>query len=355
MNSKKPGQGAALAEKRNGFVVQKSTPLLTLWRTPLTLSEFKILDAYLARIDSHRPESRLIRFQKGELEELIGVKRINAKELKQRINHLAVMVTIEDDGDPRHFVSISLFEKAECIQDDDGMWQVDLMCTPSALKYFFNIDNMGYLRYKLHAVIHLTSRYSYLLFMYLERNRFRGSWEVGVNELRDFLGCSDDQYRSFKIFNNSILKRCKKELEVKTSCRFTYETIRKGRNVTGVRFSINQLPKELADQSVSVQPEQQKGVSGRIREEAKLFYLQSACRQPDGTPEFSLAEIQQLYRVLQCIPKRLMPAPSNGPGTEILCYLQEKYATLNRQAQQHPIAHRFSYLLKMVKSDANIV
>lgn len=347
MRYQKPGQGIASAEQRS--VVQKSIPLLNLWRSPLTLSEFKILDAYLARIDSHHPENRIVHFEKGELEDLLGVQQIKAKELRERIDHLAVMVTIEDDGDPKRFVSIALFEKAECIQDDQGMWQVDLMCTPSAMKYFFNIDNIGYLRYKLHAVIHLTSRYSYLLFMYLERNRFRGSWEVKINDLRDFLGCANNYYKSFKCFNNDILKRCKKELEAKTSCRFSYETIKRGRVVTHVHFSIDPLPSELSDQ-----PEQPETVSKAASMDAKLLSLRNACLLPDGNPEFSLAEIKQLYSVLQFVSKDHMPSVPGSPLTAMICYLKEKYAALNRQAEQNTVTHRFRYLLKIVKNDAGL-
>lgn len=346
MDTQKLGKGAAVAEKKNRSIVQKSTPLLTLWRSPLTLAEFKILDAYLSRIDSHQPENRLVHFRKGELEELLGVKRINADDLKQRIDHLAVMVTVEDNQDPRHFVSISLFEKADCIQDTQGMWQVDLMCTPSAMKYIFNIDNLGYLRYKLNAVIYLNSRYSYLLFMYLERNRFRGSWEVGINDLRDFLGCCDDQYPTFKVFNNSILKRCKKELEEKTSCRFIYETIKKGRRVTGVRFNIEPLPSEFLDSAEELGENPLE-----VSKNAKLSYLRSACLLPNGKPEFSLAEIKQLYSTLRFVPKERIPSVTGAPITAMYCYLQEKYAALNAQAEQNNIAHRFAYLMKMVKND----
>ena len=37
------------------LTVQKSLPLFALWRSELTLAEFKILDTYLSRIDSHKP------------------------------------------------------------------------------------------------------------------------------------------------------------------------------------------------------------------------------------------------------------------------------------------------------------
>lgn len=47
------------------LTVQKSTPLMSLWRSELTLAEFKILDGYLARIDSHKPERRRVLLKRG--------------------------------------------------------------------------------------------------------------------------------------------------------------------------------------------------------------------------------------------------------------------------------------------------
>lgn len=47
------------------YLVQKSNPLQSLSETKMTLAEFKILDAYLSKIDSHNPEKREVVFDKG--------------------------------------------------------------------------------------------------------------------------------------------------------------------------------------------------------------------------------------------------------------------------------------------------
>jgi len=57
------------------LTVQKSLPLFSLWRSELSLAEFKILDTYLSRIDSHKPDRRTVVFEKGELEKILGVKK----------------------------------------------------------------------------------------------------------------------------------------------------------------------------------------------------------------------------------------------------------------------------------------
>lgn len=228
-------------DPENKLIVQKSAPLAALWRSDLTLAEFKILDTYLSRIDSHKPEKRAVRFEKGELEKLLGVKKINTTELKTRVEHLMKPLIFRDG--PRGFRGLALFEEAVCQSDENGIWQVDLECTQKAMKYFFNVESLGYLRYKLRCVAGLSSRYSYILFVYLEGNRFRKSWEISFDELKHLLACENEPtYQQFFRFNDLVLKRCHKELNEKTECHFTYEPVKKGRAVTAIRFTVETLP-----------------------------------------------------------------------------------------------------------------
>ena len=218
--------------------IQKARPLQSLAETGLTLPEFKILDAYLSKIDSHKPEARTVQLEKGKLEEYLGVTRILKNDLEKRLRNLFQVVEIKDPNKPKGFKLVSLFEKSEAIQDENGIWQVTLTCTQSAMEYIFNIENIGYLRYHLHNVVNLTSRYSYILFLYIIDNKFRGTWTVKVDELRNILNCQSEWYEQFKFFNKEILKKCTEEVNAKTDIKFTYEPIRAGRRVTGIKFTV---------------------------------------------------------------------------------------------------------------------
>lgn len=227
------------------LTVQKSLPLFALWQSDLTLAEFKILDTYLSRINSHEPDKRVVIFDKGELEGILGVQKINNKDLELRLTHLmGNVVKLEDKSAKKGFRLISLFEEAVAEQDGDcGLWKVKLECTQKAMKYFFGIENLGYLRYKLRSITQLTSRYTYIMFTYLEHNRFRKTWEVGLDELKVLLHCeAEETYKAFKRFNDLILKKVYKELNEKTECRYSYEPIKKGRSVVAVRFTVETLP-----------------------------------------------------------------------------------------------------------------
>lgn len=231
---------------KNKLTVQKSLPLFALWRSDLTLSEFKILDTYLSRIDSHKPEKRAIILEKGEIENALGIQKINNQDLKLRLKHLmGNVVEVPDKDEKKGFQLVTLFEEAEAEQDDDGLWNVKLECTQKAMKYFFNIENLGYLRYKLRCITSLTSRYTYIMFIYLEANRFRKSWEVPLEELKKILHCENEAtYNEFRFFNVKILKKVQKEMHEKTECQYSYFPIKRGRSVKAIRFEVKTLPKQ---------------------------------------------------------------------------------------------------------------
>lgn len=237
--------------------IQKARPLQSLAETGLTLSEFKIIDAYLSKIDSHKPEERSVLLEKGKLEEYLEVDRIREEELEKRLSHLFQTVKIKDKNKPKGFKLVNLFEKAEAVQDENGTWQVTLTCTPSAMEYIFNIENIGYLRYHLHNVVNLTSRYSYVLFLYVIDNKFRGTWAVGVDELRNILNCKSQWYEQFKFFNKEILKKCTEEINAKTDVKFAYEPIRAGRRVTGIKFTVPEEPQAKTEIKTEIPEELQ--------------------------------------------------------------------------------------------------
>ena len=334
------------------LTVQKSLPLFSLWRSALTLGEFKILDIYLSRIDSHKPDKRMVCFEKGELEKALGVTKINNTDLKERLKHLmGNVVELPDDTSKTGIRLVTLFEEAVAEQDMFGLWNVKLKCTQSAMKYFFNIENLGYLRYKLRCITSLTSRYTYIMFIYLEANRFRKTWEVDLEELRKILNCDQEEtYQEYKRFNDRLLKRVQKEMHEKTECRYTYEPVRKGRSVVAVRFTLETLPKidfedNIDQNQLSIIHEQTEILPNR---ETELW--ESAISDFNFTNE----QVAQLREVLFCIPEEKLPqSPACYGVIELMRYhyMQINAAEIRRRTN---IKNRFAYLLKIMKQDANI-
>lgn len=243
-----------LPEVSENWVVQKSNPLKTLADSKMTLFHLKVLDTYLSRINSHKPEERYVKFTKGELEQILGVTKMHKTELDRRLDGLFRAVTIHDENKLNKFVKIGLFAKAECEMAKNGQWEVVLACTQEAMEYIFNIDNIGYLRYRLKNVIALKSKYSYILYIYLADNKFRETWEISADDLRELLDCKAETYRKFYRFNNLILSKCQNEINDKTDIKFTYTPIKKGKYVEKVKFEVTEQQEIQSPSAIDVNP-----------------------------------------------------------------------------------------------------
>ena len=334
------------------LTVQKSLPLFALWRSELTLAEFKILDTYLSRIDSHKPEKRAVMFEKGELEKILGVKKINNQDLEIRLKHLmGNVIEIPDESMKKGFRLVTLFEEAVAEQDDYGLWYVKLECTQKAMKYFFNIENLGYLRYKLRCITSLTSRYTYIMFIYLEANRFRKSWDVSLDKLKQILDCDKEEtYKAFKRFNDLILKKVQKEMHEKTECRYSYEPIKKGRSVVAVHFTVE----TLSVASLKEVDENQITIDQWLKEANKETEL---WQQPLEVFRFSEEEYAELFSTLVTVPDSVLPQSAACPGSIDLMryhYMDQMAKEIIRRDQQTPIRDKFAYLLKSIRKDAGI-
>ena len=330
------------------LVVQKSNPLQSLSETDMSLSEFKILDAYLSRIDSHNSEKRHVRFEKGELEKILGVTKINQTDLEKRLKNLFQVLKVQDSNKKKGFTMISLFEKAEANQDEDGLWQVDLICTSPALEYIFNIENIGYLRYRLKNIIDLTSRYSYVLYLYLENNRFRKSWTVSLEELKKILHCNAESYDKYKEFNDKILKKCQRELHEKTSLRFSYSpTDKRGRCYKALKFTVETVTEKIAETEYLhlSESDRQKGnyygYPSFFEDKSKSYgsELADLLGQVACDNEFSPEQI----RVIQDLVLKIV----GQDHMECCNYLLHKMHILNC----HEVKNRYNYLIAMLKND----
>lgn len=340
-----------LCTEADKLSVQKSRPLFALWASEITLPEFKILDTYLARIDSHKPDKRTVIFERGELEKVLGVTKISGPLLKKRLKHLmSQVVEIPDAAEKKGFRLLTLFEEAEADPDEDGVWKVKMECTAKAMKYIFNIENLGYFRYKLRCITSISSRYSYIMFIYLESNRSRGlSWDITLAELKKILRCDTIKtYSAYKEFNKQVLKRAREELLEKTECRFTYTPIKRGRSVVAIHFDLEPLTPSLAD--LPDAPD--------FFDDATMqsdFYRAACCPAGSDEPEFSTEEIDVLLAIIRTLPDNMLPASEYGIDFSREAYLHQKYASMCAYATKKNIKHRFAYLKKIIEKDAQSI
>lgn len=330
----------------NKLTVQKSKPLFALWQSELTLAEFKILDTYLGRINSHDDEHRTVKFGKGELENLLGVKQLKPQVLDDRLKHLMTTVRIPDDDSKRGFTRISLFEKAHAEQDDYGVWEAELTCTESAKKYIFDVEKITYLRYKLKNIINIKSRYTYIMFLYLWDNKYKGTWEIDLSELKAMLNCDNEpSYDKFKVFNDRILKRVQNEMHEVTDIRYDYETVKRGRSVVAVKFTYkSKILDEVDENQITIEDyfeEQEK------REQPMYF-------APLEVFNFSAEQLDEIQSYVATVPNYKLPQSAVCYDSIELMryhYFDQKAREIVRRDKEKHINNKFSYLIKLIKED----
>ena len=333
-----------LGKNIDKLTVQKSKPLFALWQSELTLAEFKILDTYLGRINSHDDEQRTVKFEKGELESLLGVKQLKPQVLDERLKHLMTTVRISDENRKNGFTRIALFEKAYAEQDDYGVWKAELTCTETAKKYIFNVEEINYLRYKLKNIINIKSRYTYIMFLYLWENKYRGSWEVPLDKLKSLLNCENEYCNQFKVFNDRVLKRVYNEIHKVTDIRYEYETVKKGRSVVAIRFIYkSKCVDEVEESQNTLEELQEKAIK-----EKELW------QEPLENFKFTQEQYDELFSVLVTIPESKLPQSSACYGSIELMryhYIDQKAKGIIRRDRQKAIRSKFAYLLKLMKKD----
>lgn len=249
------------------------------------------------------------------------------------------VVELPDSSMKKGVRLVTLFEEAVAEQDENGLWKVRLECTQKAMKYFFNIENLGYLRYKLRCITSLTSRYTYIMFIYLESNRYRKSWEIGLEDLKKVLDCDKEEYaKEFKYFNRDVLKRIHKEMHEKTECKYSYTPVKKGRSVVAIRFTL-----ETLNVTTDKQIPGQLSIDDLAPQQGELW--ESVLKDAG----FSAEQMHQLRTLIETVPPDKMPDMGNGLDIDRFHYVRQKWARL--VAQKKPIRDRYAYLCRMIETD----
>jgi len=334
------------------YLVQKSVPILMMRNDPFTLGELKILDTYLARINSHDFNSRRVAFTKAEYEMLMGISDVRVDQLKKYTDGVQtkiVEVKISDD----EFKRITLFCETEFKKNEFGEWIITLECSPQAKKYVFHPEKVGYIKYLLKYSIHMKSKYSFLLYGYLLFNRFRGSWSEPLDFLKYNVFRLDPKkpsayYDEFKIFRRDVLDKALAEVNKHTDIEFKYSTEKCGRSVAYVKFELVKEKDKFVEQLApgSYPDFDDDGDEDWIEDEienSNLDFLIGACAD-----EFGREQVNELLQIILC---KKLPEHENGIWFARYHYLAQKYAILKHYASIKKIPNRFRYLKKIIENE----
>lgn len=336
-------------ELDENHVIQKSMPLLQeLRHRNLTVFELKLIEVYLSRINSHNPDSRTVIFAKNELKKIFGTS-FRTDILRQSLQHIQNLQVSEiaADGTRTTEKTTNLFDYSELVYDMGGVACIKLECSQRAMQYIFFLEDIGYLRYKLRNVVHLNSKYSYTLFLYLLQHKFQKSWRISIQELIDIL---KPPYGNYTEINKAILKPVLVEINEKTSLKYAYYPIKKGRTVFEVEFEIIDWGevKKIADEIEQEQPEllEISNDSAENNGGLDINFLMESCENA-----FTANQIKALIPVINH-DKLKEEDRQYGLNIAIYNYLSKKYRLFVVIEQETTVYNRFKYFYSMIEGDA---
>jgi len=201
----------------------------------LTLVQRKIVNALLFNAYERLLTNDTHSINVSILSEMIGFDSKNVAHLKDALKGMVETSVewdvLEDDGVQSWEVS-SLLSSAK-ISAGICSYRYD----KSLAEKLFHPDI--YSKINLSVVKHMKS--SYALILYENCYRFIGTGNTGWWDLQTFrkiMGVDDGSYTEFKFLNRDIIKPAIVEVNKLSNITLDYETSRKGRSVTGIRFSV---------------------------------------------------------------------------------------------------------------------
>lgn len=256
----------SLGKSPENLLVQKAQPLMSMINSDMTLGALQILDVYLARINSRNPEKRIVMISRKELAAAFGKSTIRIEDLRRRLDMLFTPVELTLDEKHKVYDKVTLFEQATVYKDNRGRCMVQLSASAPAMKYFFNIENKGYIQYQLRCISKFTKRSSYAIFLVLIKNKFRKTFTIDTAELRKMCGCENGYYDNYAEFDRERLKIAQKEIKEYTGLEYTYKPKKEGRKYTGVTFTIVSEEKWYEQEEILIEAQRDESASYLAKE-----------------------------------------------------------------------------------------
>ena len=254
-------------------IIARSNRLLHMKSNPFSLGTLKILDTFLSRINPLDEEGRTVVFTKKEYENLIGVTKINIKDLRKytdQLQNCKVVLPLPRGG----YDSIVLFDRCR-VYMLNGENVIELTCSATAKDVFFNLEGVRYIKYQLNNIIQMTSTYAMFLYYYIVENEYRTHWEMSIEEIRQVLHIEPGKYLEMKNFRRFVVDAAVKEVNRLTNYTINCSPIKTGRTITDFEFYIVNVEKTNLIRSTYTQTEE-------VVDEAYKLFEQKCSMLPEA-------------------------------------------------------------------------
>lgn len=201
--------------------------------------EMRIVNLAVSRLNPKRPISQERRFEFTVKEFMdcnsgLSLKTGDLyKNIKNAVKNLSTIWVEVEPMAGYDVTEISLLTRRS-YEDGQGRFMIEFH--EDAMPYLAEIKN-NYTSILLETFGTLKSEYSLKFYEILSRWAFKGKFQIALDELRNLLN-TGDTYPRFNSFNQRVISPSLIEINSKTNLNVTVTTIRTGRSITGLEFSI---------------------------------------------------------------------------------------------------------------------
>lgn len=351
-----------MALKKDYIVVKNN--MLNEMRGRMSQVEYRLFCIYLSRINPKDENTNDVRFSLAEYTKIMGLDRPRREDLERQAENIVsktVKIRRADGG----FSVRSLFISFDLIQDENGIWQINLKAHPDLMPYLFE-NKKRFFKYQLYNTLYLSSFHQMRLYELLKQYEKIGKRIIALEDLKEYLGLEDTTYPIWGVFSRDILKKAQKAIGEKTDISFTYKAITKvisgKRRTVAVEFIISKnenFYNPLQLEGFLFPKEQDTGYNGDSIE----IHGQATSTKEEGEKErlalfidalpetLSLNEVDALQTLAREHIK--MTDDSGQFELDVFRYLQQKTKLLKAQKKIVDSKNYFSWLKKAVIEDWN--
>lgn len=334
---------------KKNYLVEKRNVLNEMRSNSMTLQEVRFLSIYLSKINARDMSTRKVVFKLEEFSKIMELGRINKRYLKSTFSGILQKVVSIPDGNGGMY-AFQLFKQCHLYKEEDE-WFVEIDAHDMALPLMFEFKER-YFTYELWNVLKLKSNNQLRMYELLKQYEKIGKRTVKIEELKLLLGLQKEEYPVWQNFKVRVLESCKAALLECTDICFEYKTIKKGRKVSAVIFTITENEEYVnnllledflnTNEETAYLDELESLDVLDTQEEVFDFKERLYKRFQEATCyEFTMEQIE----VFQAI----MDSLTLETEDKRYYYLRRKYAELKERNSRIVIKDRYKYFLKMLE------
>jgi plasmid replication initiation protein len=226
------------------YVVQANS--LVGGKQALKLNSAKLIRAAIMQVVRDDEELKPYVIKISELSDLLNVPKSNIyRDIEEIVNDiLSNPVYIrEDTGNRTRWIKIPWVQRCE-YNSDVG---VALKLNDELKPFLLNLKD-HYTQYTLDSVLAMKSVYSIRIYELLQSKIMtrlvprEGTYlEIPLDELKECCGCEGKSYNTFANFRMKVLDKAVKEINEKTMYSVSYDYMKSGKSVVGIKFFVNMV------------------------------------------------------------------------------------------------------------------